>query len=174
MLVGEIRDEETADIATHAALTGHLVLSTLHTNDAPSALARLLDLGIPAYLVGSTVEAILAQRLVRKVCPECAGWTTPTPATLQALGATRESLPRIRSVAGCEGCRGTGYRGRTGVYELLAMDDAIRSGLRSDPSASSLRRLAVASGMSSLLDDGLRLVRTGTSTPDEVLRVTSG
>lgn len=147
LLVGEIRDEETAEIATHAALTGHLVLSTLHTNDAASALTRLLDLGVAPYLVASTVEAVLAQRLVRVICQHC-------------------------RAAGCEQCRGSGYRGRTGIYEVLVMNDDIRGAIQ--VGAAELRRLAVASGMRSLRDDGLRQVREGVTTLEEVLRVTKG
>ncbi len=151
LLVGEIRDEETAEIATHAALTGHLVLSTLHTNDAPSALVRLLDLGVAPYLVASTVEAVLGQRLVRKVCPAC-----------------RRESPE------CPTCRGTGYRGRTGIYELLVMTDELREALPQQRGAAELRALAIASGMRTLRDDGLRLVEAGVTTLEEVTRVTSG
>ena len=151
LLVGEIRDEETAEIATHAALTGHLVLSTLHTNDAPSALVRLLDLGVAPYLVASTVEAVLGQRLVRKVCPACRG-----------------------EAADCPTCRGTGYRGRTGIYELLVMTDELRDALPQQRGAAELRALAIQSGMRTLRDDGLRLVQAGVTTLEEVTRVTSG
>ena len=151
LLVGEIRDEETAEIATHAALTGHLVLSTLHTNDAPSALVRLLDLGVAPYLVASTVEAVLGQRLVRKVCPACR-----------------------RAAPDCPTCRGTGYRGRTGIYELLVMTDELRDALPQQRGAAELRALAIASGMRTLRDDGLRLVQAGVTTLEEVTRVTSG
>ena len=150
LLVGEIRDEDTAEIATHAALTGHLVLSTLHTNDAPSALVRLLDLGLAPYLVASTVEAVLAQRLVRRICPACGG-----------------------KAEGCEACRATGFHGRTGIYELLVMTDELRRALPQHRGAGELRALAIASGMQTLRDDGLRLVSAGITTLAEVDRVTS-
>jgi type II secretion system protein E len=173
MLVGEIRDEETADVATHAALTGHLVLSTLHTNDAASALTRLLDLGVPSYLVGSTVEAILAQRLVRRTCEQCAEWTRPEAGSVSALGLSSDELPQVRIGRGCDACRGTGYRGRTGIYELLVMNDGLRESLTRDPGTSTLRKLAITSGMATLRDDGVRLTREGITTAEEVLRVTA-
>ena len=172
MLVGEIRDPETGEIATHAALTGHLVLSTLHTNDAPSALTRLLDLGVPAYLVASTVEGVLAQRLLRKVCSDCARPERPHPAVLAAFGGGA-SLDTVTAGAGCEECRGTGFRGRTGIYELFEMDDEIRAEVQSQRGTRHLRALALERGMVSLRQDGLRLVREGVTTPQEVLRITS-
>ncbi len=172
MLVGEIRDEETAEIATHAALTGHLVLSTLHTNDAAGAVTRLMDLGVAPYLVASTVEAVLAQRLVRRVCESCARETAPDRAMLDAFGARPEELPMVRRGAGCAACRGTGFRGRVGIYELLALDDRVRTELLGRRGAGELRRLAAEQGMRSLRDDGLRLVRAGKTTPEEVLRAT--
>jgi general secretion pathway protein E len=127
------------------------VLSTLHTNDAPSALVRLLDLGVASYLVASTVEAVLGQRLVRKVCPACR-----------------------REAPACPACRGTGYRGRTGIYELLVMTDELRDALPQQRGAAELRALAIQSGMRTLRDDGLRLVQAGVTTLEEVTRVTSG
>jgi len=169
MLIGEIRDQETADIATHAALTGHLVLSTLHTNDAATALTRLVDLGIEPYLVASTVEAVLAQRLVRRICDNC-----KQPATLTSEEHTALHLPaetRVWAGAGCSLCRGTGYRGRTGIYELLMMDDEMRAAVHEDPSAGRLTRLAVGKGMRTLRDDGIRLIREGVTTAQEVMRV---
>src|SRR5687768_18170564 len=122
MLVGEIRDHDTADIATHAALTGHLVLSTLHTNDAATALIRLVDLGVERYLVASTVEAVLAQRLVRRICAACAQPYELTDEERLGLGIPLEERVSARKGAGCAECRGTGYYGRTGIYELLVMD----------------------------------------------------
>jgi len=174
MLVGEIRDEETAEIATHAALTGHLVLSTLHTNDAAGALTRRMDLGVAPYLVASTVEAVLAQRLVRRVCDACKRATRPDRATFDACGVPEGELPAVYVGAGCDACRGTGFRGRVGMYELLAVDDAIRAELLLRRGAGELRRLAVERGMRTLRDDGLRLVRAGITTPAEVLRATRG
>ncbi|HEX6060231.1 MAG TPA: GspE/PulE family protein [Gemmatimonadaceae bacterium] len=178
LLVGEIRDGETAEIATQAALTGHLVLSTLHTNDAPSALTRLLDLGVAPYLVASTVEAVLAQRLVRRICDACreavpapAGWREASAAGGRPAAEPPRDVWRGR---GCSSCAGTGYRGRTGLYELLVLDDALRAELVQRRDTGALRRLAIEHGMRTLFEDGLRLVRAGVTTLDEVLRVTRG
>ncbi|HEV8356030.1 MAG TPA: ATPase, T2SS/T4P/T4SS family [Gemmatimonadales bacterium] len=169
MLVGEIRDKETAEIATHAALTGHLVLSTLHTNDAPSAITRLVDLGVAPYLVASTVEAVLAQRLVRVLCTQCRKPVEPTAELRAVLG---DDTPVICSAAGCERCRGTGFRGRTGIYELVWMDDDLRALVVGQRQAGEIRRLANEKGMGTLRDDGLRQVRAWMTTVEEVLRVT--
>jgi type II secretion system protein E len=171
MLVGEIRDQETADIATHAALTGHLVLSTLHTNDAATALTRLVDLGIEPYLVASTVEAVLAQRLVRRICPACREEAPLEAEERAALGPEGAGLGRVWTGRGCDECRGTGYRGRTGIYELLVMDGELRAAVQRDASADHLEGLALARGMRLLKDDGARLIREGVTTPQEVLRV---
>ncbi len=172
MLVGEVRDHETADIATHAALTGHLVLSTLHTNDAATALTRLVDLGIEAYLVASTVEAVLAQRLVRKICEVCKQPTPISPDQRTALNLPKEGS-KAWTGAGCNNCRGTGYRGRTGIYELLLMDEELRSALQENASAGGLERIGLSKGMRLLRDDGLRLIAEGVTTAEEVLRVAS-
>ena len=167
MFVGEIRDADTAEIATQAALTGHLVLSTLHTNDAPSALTRLLELGIAPYLVASTVDAILAQRLVRVVCRDCR-----TEHRLVDNGADA-ALPETEwRGRGCDRCHGTGYRGRTGIYELLVVDRAMRVELMRHGGAVDLSAIALAGGMHTLYQDGLRQVRAGVTTLEEVLRVT--
>ncbi|HEV8445258.1 MAG TPA: ATPase, T2SS/T4P/T4SS family [Gemmatimonadaceae bacterium] len=171
ILVGEIRDAETAQIATQAALTGHLVLSTLHTNDAPTALTRLLDLDIAAYLVASTVDAVLAQRLVRVICPNCKTETRPDKAVARRLDVEALGLTRTWKGAGCAECRGTGYRGRTGVYELLVMDNELRLEVQRRRGSEELRAMAVAKGMRTLLDDGLRAAREGVTSLDEVLRV---
>ena len=173
MLVGEIRDRETADIATHAALTGHLVLSTLHTNDAATALTRLIDLGIEAYLVASTVEAVLAQRLVRRICTECRRPDSLSHEEYGALRTTPLELPAAWVGDGCTACRGTGYRGRTGIYELLHMDENLRRAVHEDASAGHLQDLAVARGMRLLREDGLRQIAAGVTTAAEVLRVAS-
>jgi len=172
MLVGEIRDGETAEIATQAALTGHLVLSTLHTNDAAGALTRLVDLGVAPFLVAATVEAVLAQRLVRTVCRECAHDEPATDAERAALGAA--SLATVRRGTGCASCRGSGYAGRTGVYELLVMDDAMREAVSSKDGAASVRAIARQQRVPTLKDDGVRLVVAGVTTPEEVLRVCRG
>ncbi len=173
MLVGEIRDRDTADIATHAALTGHLVLSTLHTNDAVTALIRLIDIGIEPYLVASTVEAVLAQRLVRKICTNCSAPAGLSFEERVALGIAEGGDLPARRGAGCADCRGTGYRGRTGIYELMVMDDEMRTVLSRDASAVQLSRLACQKGMKLLHEDGLRQVREGITTAAEVLRVAS-
>ncbi len=171
MLIGEIRDRDTAEIATHAALTGHLVLSTLHTNDAATALTRLVDLGIERYLVASTVEAVLAQRLVRRVCGACAAPYEPGTEERLALGVPEGTPLRAWRGQGCSACRGTGYLGRTGIYELLVMNDELRAALDHDASAGHLTRLARERGMRLLVEDGLRVIVAGLTTPEEVLRV---
>ncbi|HUG39520.1 MAG TPA: GspE/PulE family protein [Longimicrobiales bacterium] len=177
LLVGEIRDPETAEIATHASLTGHLVLSTLHTNDAASALTRLLDLGLAPYLVASTVEAVLAQRLVRTVCRACARSRPMEDRERRLLSPAAGAIPLPEAVTegqGCEDCRGTGFLGRTGVYELLRVTDAVREEVQRRAGSRGLRRLAVEAGMRTLREDGLRLVREGWTTPAEVVRVAGG
>jgi general secretion pathway protein E len=171
IMLGEIRDPETAQIATQAALTGHLVLSTLHTNDAPTALTRLLDLQVAAYLVASTVDAVLAQRLVRLICPQCKVETTPDNRARQHMDVEALGLQRVWKGTGCENCRDTGYRGRTGVYELLVMDNQLRAEVQQRRGSEELRAMAIAKGMRSLHDDGLRLVREGRTTLEEVMRV---
>jgi general secretion pathway protein E len=171
MLVGEIRDQETADIATHAALTGHLVLSTLHTNDSATALTRLVDLGIEPYLVASTVEAVLAQRLVRRICEDCKHPEPLTPEQRTALEVASDDLSMAWRGDGCGACRGTGYRGRTGIYELLVMDEELRAALQQDVSAGHLMKLGLRKGMRLLREDGIRVMRDGITTAEEVLRV---
>ena len=172
MLVGEIRDGETAEIATQAALTGHLVLSTLHTNDAAGALTRLVDLGVAPFLVSATVEAVLAQRLVRTVCSVCVQRVPATDAERLGLGVV--DLREVSRGAGCDACRGSGYVGRTGVYELLVLDAAMRAAVTSGAGAEAVREIAKASGMLRLHADGVRLVRDGVTTPEEVMRVCRG
>jgi type II secretion system protein E len=171
MLVGEIRDAETAEIATQAALTGHMVLSTLHTNDACGALTRLLDLGVAPFLVASTVEAVLAQRLVRKLCRHCCSSGLVTEALRRELGLTQADAV-VGGPVGCAECRGTGYRGRTGLYELLTVDEGIRAELPRRRGSSELRHMAVGNGMRTLREDGARLLREGITSTEEVLRVT--
>ncbi len=172
--VGEIRDPETAQIATQAALTGHLVLSTLHTNDAPTALTRLLDLGVAAYLVASTVDGVLAQRLLRRICPHCRVETVPDRAAEKRLDIDALGLRKVWKGAGCEQCRHTGFLGRIGIYELLVMDNELRVEVQQRRGSEELRQMAITKGMRTLLDDGLRLVREGTTTLSEVLRVARG
>ncbi|HEU0054247.1 MAG TPA: GspE/PulE family protein [Longimicrobium sp.] len=171
LLVGEMRDPETAEICIQAALTGHLVLSTLHTNDAPGALTRLVDLNVPDYLVASTVEGVLAQRLVRKLCPQCAEAESPDAATAREMAAAGFPATRVYRGRGCPNCRGTGYRGRTGIHELVMVDEALRAELLRRPDAEALRKVALQRGMRPLRADGWRQVRAGVTTPEEVLRV---
>jgi general secretion pathway protein E len=171
ILVGEIRDGETAQIATQASLTGHLVLSTLHTNDAPTALTRLLDLDVAAYLVASTVDAVLAQRLVRMICPHCKAEFQPDRAIARRIDVAGLGLMQTWKGRGCDECRGTGYRGRTGVYELLVMDNELRLEVQRRRGSEELRAMAVQKGMRTLLEDGVRAAREGVTTIEEVLRV---
>jgi general secretion pathway protein E len=171
LLVGEMRDAETAEICIQAALTGHLVLSTLHTNDAVGALTRLVDLGVPDYLVASTVRGILAQRLVRRVCRQCAEPHTGSAAVAREMEAAGFGAARTMRGRGCAVCRGTGFRGRTGIYELAMMSDALRAELLRRPDADALRRIAVENGMRTLRADGWRQVAAGVTTAEEVLRV---
>lgn len=173
LLVGEMRDPETAEICAQAALTGHLVLSTLHTNDAPSALTRLLDLGLADYLVASTVQAVLAQRLVRRICRECIEPAPLPPPVAHEMRDAGSDMRQAYRGAGCTACRGTGYRGRTGIHELLSVDDDIREEVMRRRGSSRLRRLALDKGMRSLRDDGWCKVAAGVTTPDEILRVTA-
>ncbi|HEV7735515.1 MAG TPA: GspE/PulE family protein, partial [Candidatus Binatia bacterium] len=147
ILVGEVRDRETMEIALQAALTGHLVFATLHTNDAPSAVTRLLDMGAEPFLIASSLTAVLAQRLARRTCTAC-------------------------DAAGCAACRGTGHRGRTGLHELLLVDDAIRAQVMARADAASIRRAACGAGMTTIREDGLGKARAGITTEAEVLRVT--
>ncbi len=174
ILVGEIRDRETAEIAVQAALTGHLVFSTLHTNDAPSAVTRLTDMGVKPFLVAAGVQAILAQRLVRVLCEACKQPYAPTPSELRTLGleATDTETKLFRAV-GCDACDQTGYRGRLGIFELLEMDTTIREmTFRGEP-LEHLRAQARAAGMTNLYEDGVRKVVGGRTTLDELLRVTA-
>lgn len=172
LMVGEMRDAETAGIAMQAAMTGHLVFSTLHTNDAASALARLVDLQVAPYMVAAAVEAILAQRLVRRVCPDCREGYDPSP-ELMALVSAGEANPGCRMVhgAGCSACRHTGYRGRLGVYELLELNEELRELLGKGASLQSLRRAARNAGMRSLREDGWQKAQSGLTTVEEVVRV---
>jgi general secretion pathway protein E len=173
IMVGEIRDLETAEIAIQAALTGHLVFSTLHTNDAPGAITRLQDMGAEPYLISSVLTGALAQRLVRRVCQACRGPYEPDPADLLALGVSQSgaSGPLFRG-AGCTECRGTGYRGRSGIYELFTVNDDVRSLILRKAATSEIRRYAVDHGMLTLRADGWAKARAGMTTVDEVLRVT--
>ncbi|MBI2461973.1 MAG: type II secretion system ATPase GspE [Candidatus Rokubacteria bacterium] len=172
IMVGEIRDSETAEIAIHSALTGHLVFSTLHTNDAPGAITRLLDMGVESYLLASVLEGIVAQRLVRLICPACRAPEAADPKTLRALGV--DELPQKITLSrgkGCPECRQTGYRGRTGIYELLVIGEELRSMTVRKTPGNELRRRALELGMRGLREDGWAKVVAGLTTVDEVLRV---
>ena len=173
IMVGEIRDRETAEIAIRAALTGHLVLSTLHTNDAPSAVTRLTDMGVENYLLTSSLVAVLAQRLVRVNCAGCKREERVTGTWLRSLGIEAAGAEHtIFRGAGCEACSRTGYRGRVGIFELMEIDEEIRKGILSNADSSSLARAARARGMRTLTEDGWRKVLAGITTPEEVMRVT--
>ncbi|MBN2490091.1 MAG: Flp pilus assembly complex ATPase component TadA [Planctomycetes bacterium] len=177
ILVGEIRDRETAEIAIQAALTGHLVFSTLHTNDAPSAITRLIDMGVKPFLVSSSVQAVMAQRLVRRLCPECKAPYHPPASELKAVGLAAEDVPDVTlyRAVGCAACEQTGYRGRQGIFELLEMNSEMRNLIHRMASTSRLREAAVlAGGMVTLLRDGVRKALAGSTSLDEVLRVTYG
>lgn len=184
ILVGEMRDVDTADIAVRAALTGHLVLSTVHTTDALGALTRLRDMGVPPYLLTATLQGVLAQRLVRRVCESCGVWraltvaerasmaSAATGASGEADTGARETRPeRQREGTGCATCSGTGYRGRLAIAELLVLDDVLRQAFARGESGASLRALALSRGFRTLRDDGARLVQDGVTTVAEIARV---
>ena len=172
LMVGEIRDHETAEIAIESALTGHLVFSTLHTNDAAGAVTRLQDMGVEGYLISSSLLAIQAQRLVRRVCTDCASTDPISADELAVLQITREQCPEINRGQGCESCGHTGYRGRVGLYELLLMSDAIRHHVASGADANVIRNEAISAGMRTLREDALDKLKAGLTTPEEVVRVT--
>jgi type IV pilus assembly protein PilB len=176
ILVGEIRDRETASIAVQAALTGHLVFSTLHTNDAPTAITRLIDMGAAPFLVSSSVCAVLAQRLMRKLCGRCKQTATPTDEDLRAVGLRREDAEgkTFYRAKGCDECRGVGYRGRFGIYELLEMSPELREATFKNEPTHRIRELArTTGGMASLRDDAIRKALAGDTSLEEVLRVLS-
>ena len=172
IMVGEIRDLETAEIAIQAALTGHLVFSTLHTNDASSAVTRLQDMGCEPYLFSSVLNGVLAQRLVRRICQGCRVPKPAEAAELVALGVASTGAEELFHGKGCDECRGTGYRGRTGIYELLRVTESIRSLIVRKAPAAEIRREAVAHGMVTLREDGWARARAGLTTVAEILRVT--
>lgn len=176
IMIGEIRDAETAEIAIQASLTGHLVLSTLHTNDAPSAITRLVDMGVEPYLLSSTVVGVVAQRLLRRICQECKEPYEPTDRELQSIGLDRGNLMHghLFIGKGCAACFGSGYKGRHGIYELMVINNALRKQIVKSPDAVEMRRIALETGMVSLLDHGCDLVNQGITTVAEVLRATRG
>jgi type IV pilus assembly protein PilB len=174
ILVGEIRDQETAEIAIQASLTGHLVFSTLHTNDAAGAVTRLIDMGIEPFLISSTVEAILAQRLIRTICPHCKTAYQPEPRILEMMNLSKESVGDrpFYFGAGCKQCNNTGYRGRRGIFEYLRVTDPIRDLINKRKPTLVVRDKAVEMGMRTLRDDGLRCILDGYTTVEEVLKYT--
>lgn len=184
IMVGEIRDQETAGIAVNSALTGHLVLSTLHTNDAPTALPRLLDMHVEPFLVASTIEVIIAQRLVRKICPSCIGSYVPDTTEKKKLfrativkdllkkkGYTEKKKMTLYKGSGCKVCNQTGYIGRMGLFEVLAMTETLRALVMQEASADEIRGQAVKEGMTTMLEDGIAKALEGQTTIEEVLRV---
>ena len=174
IMIGEIRDRETADVAVQAALTGHLVLSTLHTNDSPSAVTRLLELGVPAYLIRATLIGVLAQRLVRTLCPDCKAPVDMTDAYWSELGVgSAVGMPAtVYNAVGCLECRQTGYRGRSGVYELLPLNASMQSAIADNPDLANLRQLAMECGMRPLRHAAAEKITAGLTTIDEVLALT--
>jgi general secretion pathway protein E/type IV pilus assembly protein PilB len=170
IMIGEIRDLETAEIAVQSALTGHLVFSTLHTNDAPTAVTRLVDMGLEPFLVASTVEGLMAQRLVRRICKSCKKELKASDSEVASL--LPADIKTVWKGSGCEDCRGTGYRGRQGVFELLVVDDEMRDMILKRESANRLKKYAIDHGMQTLRDDGWDRVRAGVTTAEEVLRIT--
>lgn len=172
ILVGEIRDKETAQIAVESALTGHLVLSTLHTNDAPGAITRLVEMGVEPFLVSSAVDAILAQRLARRLCEDCKEEYRPKPQVLVDAGYPADNVPEvIYKAVGCKKCGGTGYRGRMGVHEVLLVSEEISRLTVDEATTEEIKRVAVAEGMVTLREDGLEKVRLGRTSIEEIMRV---
>ncbi len=176
IMIGEIRDLETAEIAVQSALTGHLVLSTLHTNDAVSAFTRLVDMGVEPFLVATSVRAVQAQRLVRRLCPDCSRPTGVLPAIARMAegAATDGTAANWREAVGCPHCQGTGYRGRVGIYELVDVTPELQELILARATAEKMRALASAQGGRTLREDGLAKARAGLTTVEEVVRVTGG
>jgi type IV pilus assembly protein PilB len=174
ILVGEIRDFETAEIAIKAALTGHLVLSTLHTNDAPSTISRLMNMGIEPFLVATSVNLIQAQRLIRRICKDCKTQHPTPPEALIDVGFSAEEAAKIKTYKGkgCSTCNNTGYKGRIGLYEVMEITDEIRELILIGASALELRKKAIDDGMISLRESGLHKIRSGVTTLEEVVRET--
>jgi general secretion pathway protein E/type IV pilus assembly protein PilB len=176
VMIGEIRDMETASIAINASLTGHLVFSTLHTNDAPGAVARLVDIGVKPFLVASSTRCLMAQRLVRKICKKCVGPYQPTDYEMNMLGLTPEDVKNanLQKGRGCGNCNGTGHRGRMGIFEIFVIDDEARKLIYDRVPTNVLRQRAREMGMRTLREDGIRKVLAGQTTPEEVIRATIG
>ena len=173
MMVGEMRDPETAEVAVQAAMTGHLVFSTLHTNDAPSAVTRLLDLQVAAYQIAATINGVLAQRLVRRICPHCRERYRPDPQVVSFVSGEPKGHPQLMRGRGCDTCRGTGYRGRIGIFELLAVSENLNRAISAREPLAKLRELAEREGMQLMRHDGWVKVQAEITTVEEVLRVTA-
>src|SRR5690606_36421694 len=172
IMLGEIRDMETAHTAVQAALTGHLVLSTLHTNDAPSSVTRLVNIGLEPFLVGAALNGVLAQRLLRRLCQHCRAMEAPSPEMAEFLDLQGLPSGEMWAPKGCDKCRNIGYSGRVGAYELLAVDDSLRDVIARNPNVSEFRRMCMERGMVSLRMDGMRKVSQGLTTAQAILRVT--
>jgi type II secretory ATPase GspE/PulE/Tfp pilus assembly ATPase PilB-like protein len=172
IMVGEIRDEETARVAVQAALTGHLVLATLHTNDAPGTVARLLDMGIEPYLLSGALIGVIAQRLARTICPACATKYFPTEHELEQLGLSDKAGRPFRKGSGCQQCHDTGFKGRLGIYEVMEVTPEVRRLIHRGAATHELRDQLKKLRFSSLRDEGVALTMDGKTSPDEVLRVT--
>ncbi|MBL7962096.1 Flp pilus assembly complex ATPase component TadA, partial [bacterium] len=172
-MVGEIRDKETAHIAVESALTGHLVFSTLHTNDAPSAINRLTDMGIEPFLTASAVSGVLAQRLVRKLCPKCKEKFTPDDSLLKSVNIKTSSSLAFYRTKGCSHCNNKGYKGRLAIYELLMVNEDIKKLTMERASSGKIKEAAIENGMRTLRQDGISKVLQGLTTVEEVLRVTT-
>lgn len=174
IMVGEIRDKETAEIAINASLTGHMVFSTLHTNDAPSAISRLVDIGIKPFLVAAAVRAVLAQRLVRRNCPNCRAPAEPDEKLLHSLGIRPDQTKEANFMAGegCVKCNGTGFRGRVGIFEMFTLNEELQQMVYEEASLVALRRKAREMGMRTMREDGIRKVLAGVTTSSEVLNAT--
>ena len=171
LMVGEMRDRETAQIAVQAAMTGHLVFSTLHTNDAASAIPRLVDLNIEPYMIAAALEGVLAQRLVRRVCPDCRERYRPDPQLVALLAQEPVGRVTLMRGRGCQTCRDTGYKGRTGIFELLPLTEPLKRAILDGAGTAELRERARDEGTTTLRGDGWRKVRAGITTVEEVLRV---
>ena len=175
IMIGEIRDLETAEIAIHASMTGHLVLSTLHTNDAPSAVARLVDMGVEPFLIASSLEGVIAQRLVRTICKNCKKEDSPSETEVQEIeryiGKSME-IKKLYKGEGCQECLGTGYKGRTAVYEIMEVNEELRTIISKNPETVTIREKAISNGLKTLLEDGIMKILNGKTTLEEVLQIT--
>jgi type II secretory ATPase GspE/PulE/Tfp pilus assembly ATPase PilB-like protein len=172
VMIGEIRDTETARIAIQASLTGHLVLSTLHTNDAPSSITRMINIGVEPFLLGAAISSVVAQRLVRRICPNCVTEVEAAEDVAEFLSSQGINISKLAKGQGCDRCRQTGYSGRLGLYEMLILDDVTRDYIARSPNVTEFRRMCVERGMVTLRQDGLEKVKHGQTTVEEVLRVT--